>query len=135
MTNFAPWTTATLRSYGIPQDQATQTNGSPALQDIATNYTAVSSSFSYLFPPLSLTLFTFAPGPARLAVVQAQPTSVQLQLQGQPGTPYVIQSSTNLTPGAWVPVSTNRLSGSTMTFSLPASPGTPMQYYRAVWQP
>ena len=135
LTNFTPWTTATLRSYGIPQDQATQTNGSPALQDIATNYAAVSSSFSYLFPPLSLTLFTFAPGPARLAVVQAQPTSVQLQLQGQPGTPYVIQSSTNLTPGAWIPVSTNRLAGSTMTFSLPTSPGTPMQYYRAVWQP
>jgi hypothetical protein len=93
------------------------------------------TSFSYLFPPLSLTLFTFAPGAARLAVVQAQPTSVQLQLQGQPGTPYVIQSSTNLAPGAWIPVSTNRLAGSTMTFSLPTSPGTPMQYYRAVWQP
>ena len=95
----------------------------------------MSTNFSYSFPPLSLTLFTFAPGASRLSVAQVQPTSVQLLLQGQAGTPYVIQSSTNVLSGAWVPVSTNRLSGGALTVTLPVSPGTPQQYYRAVWQP
>jgi hypothetical protein len=118
-----------------PAGQAAQTNGAPALQDLATNSAPVSANFTYGFPPLSLTLFTLAPGPCTLSVLQVQPANVQLQLAGQPGTPYVIQSSTNLSSSVWVPVSTNRLSGSTLTISLPVAGGTPLQYYRAVWQP
>ena len=135
LTNFVPWSTATLMAYGIPQDLATQTNASPALQDIATNSAAVSSNFTYVFPPLSLSLFSFAPGPAKLSVEQVQPTSVQLQLQGQSGTPYVIQSSSDLSTKAWMPISTNKLTGSTILVNLPVASGTPHQYYRAVWQP
>jgi hypothetical protein len=134
LTNFVPSTTAMIRSYGIPQDQAVQTNGPAASQDIATNSAAVSSNFSYVFPPLSLTLFTFSPGPSTLSVLQAQPTQVQLRLQGQPGT-YVIQSATSLTSKTWNPVSTNVLTGGSAIINIPVSPGTAVQFYRAAWQP
>jgi hypothetical protein len=136
LTNFTPWTTATIQSYGIPQDQAAENNESSALQDIATtNFAAASTNFTYAFPPLSLTLFTFAPALAELSVLQVQPTQVQLQLQGQAGTPYVVQSSTNLNSSTWTPVATNTLSGGTATINIPVSAGTPEQFYRAVWQP
>ena len=95
LTNFVPWTTATIQSYGIPQDQAAETNAGASLQDIATtNFPTAGTNFTYSFPPLSLTLFTFAPGPSALSVLGVQPGQVELLLQGQPGTPYVIQSST-----------------------------------------
>jgi hypothetical protein len=134
LTNYVPSTTATIQSYGIPQDQAAQTNGPAASQDIATNSSAASSNFSYVFPPLSLTLFTFYPGPSTLSVLQVQPTQVQLQLQGQSGT-YVIQSSTNLSSKTWNPVSTNALAGTSATINIPVAPGAPVQFYRAAWQP
>ena len=61
LTNFVPWTTATIQSYGIPQDQAAETNAAASLQDIATtNFPTAGTNFTYSFPPLSLTLFTFA---------------------------------------------------------------------------
>ena len=31
LTNFVPWSTATLLSYGIPQDQAARTNGAAVI--------------------------------------------------------------------------------------------------------
>ncbi len=134
LTNFVPSTTATIQSYGIPQDQAAQNNGPAASQDIATNSTPASSNFSYVFPPLSLTLFTFSPGPSILSVLQVQPTQLQLQLQAQSGT-YVVQRSTDLSSRSWNPVSTNALTGSSTTINIPVSPGAPVQFYRAVWQP
>lgn len=134
LTNFVPWTTATIQSYGIPQDQAAQNSGPLAAQDLATNsLSGVAANFSYTFPPLSLTLFTFAPGPAALAVSAVQPGQVQLQLQGQPGTPYVIQSSPDLS--AWTPVSTNRLFGSSLNIPVSVAPTASAQFFRAVWQP
>jgi len=135
LTNFAPWAAATVRSYGLAQDQAAETNGPTLLQDIATNSTTVASTFNYDFPPLSLTLFTFAPSPSTLAVLQAQPASVQLQLQGQPGAPYVIQSATNLLGGIWTPIATNLLTGASTNITLPIAPGAPKQFFRAVWLP
>jgi hypothetical protein len=105
------------------------------LQDIATNSAAVASSFNYNFPPLSLTLFTFSPGPSTLAVLQVQPTSVQLQLQGQPGATYIIQTTANLTTGPWMPVATNLLTGTTTNLTLSTSPTSPNQFYRAIWSP
>ena len=134
LTNFVPSSTATIQSYGIPQDQAAENNGPAASQDIATNSYAASSNFSYDFPPLSLTLFTFFPGPSTLSVLQVQPSQVQLKLEGQSGT-YVIQSAPNLTSKTWTPVSTNALAGSSATINIPVNPGTPMQFYRAAWQP
>ena len=136
LTNFTPWTTATIQSYGIPQDQAAENNEISSLQDIATtNYSAAGTNFTYVFPPLSLTLFTFAPGPSKLSVLHVQPTQVQLQLQGQSGAQYVVQSSTNLNSQTWTPVATNTLSGSTATIGISISASTPEQFYRAVWQP
>jgi hypothetical protein len=136
LTNFMPATTATIQFYGIPQDQAAENNESASLQDIATtSYAVPGTNFNYVFPPLSLTLFTFAPEPSQISVLQVHPTQVQLQLQGQFGAPYVIQSSTNLNSPTWTPVATNTLSGSTATISISVTPGTPAQFYRAVWQP
>jgi alpha-N-arabinofuranosidase len=135
LSNFAPWTTATVRSYGLGQDQATETNGAPVLQDIATNSATVASTFNYNFPPLSLTLFTFSPAPSRLAVLQVQPTSVELQLQGQPGASYAIQSAPNVVGGSWISIATNLLTGATTNITLPVPAGAPRQFYRSVWLP
>jgi hypothetical protein len=136
LTNFTPWTTARIQSYGIPQDQAAENNESASLQDIATTYyTAASTNFTYVFPPLSLTLFNFAPSPPQISVLHAQPTEVQLRLQGQSGVPYVLQCSTNLNANAWTPVATNTLSGTTETINISVAAGIPLQFYRAVWQP
>jgi hypothetical protein len=134
LTNFAPWTSATVQSYGIPQDQAAETNAEESLQDIATtNFSTAGTNFTYSFPPLSLTLFTFEPGPSALSVLEVLPGQVELHIQGLPGTPYVIQSSTNLM--AWNSVSTNTLVGNTLNVYIPVSAGSPHQFYRAVWEP
>jgi len=134
LTNFVPWTNATIQSYGIPQDQAAENNAGASLQDIATtNFPTAGANFSCSFPPLSLTLFTFAPGPSALSVLGVPPGQVELLLQGQPGTPYVIQSSPDLM--TWVSVSTYTLVGSTLNITLPVPTGSPHQFYRAVWQP
>jgi alpha-N-arabinofuranosidase len=134
LTNFVPWSTASLLSYGIPQDQAAETNGAAALQDLAGgSYPSAAASFNYTFAPLSLTLFTFAPGAATLAVQTVQPGQVQLLLQGQPGTPYVIQSSPDLLN--WNSVATNILTGSSVSIPVPVLPGAATQFFRAVWQP
>ena len=134
LTNFVPWTSATIQSYGLPQDQAAQNNASASLQDLATNTLSnASANFNYNFPPLSLTLFTFAPAPAVLSVVNVQSAKINLLLRGQPGTPYVIQGSPD--GKSWTPISTNTLAGSSMTITLPISSTSPSQSYRAVWMP
>jgi hypothetical protein len=135
LTNFVPWKNATIQSFGIPQDQAAENNESSSLQDIATtNFATAGTNFTYTFPPLSLTLFTFQPGASMLSVLGVQSGQVELLLRGQPGTPYVIQSTPNLTT-AWTPVSTPTLVGSTTNITIPISAGVPQQFYRAVWQP
>src|SRR5579859_7722404 len=134
LNGFSAASAATIRSYGIPQDTAAQTGiGSP---DIAqTNFSGVGASFNYSFPPLSQTLFTFAPVAPSLTVMPAQTQfgKFVFQLQGQMGVPYVIQGSTNLVN--WAAVSTNMLVGSTLnvTNTVPVGPGT--QFWRALWQP
>ena len=134
LTNFVPWTNATIQSYGIPQDQATENNDADSSQDLATtNYPAAGADFVYSFPPLSLTLFTFAPGPSSLSLSGVQPGQIELLLQGQPGTPYVIQSSPDLS--VWTAVSTNTLIGSSLSITNLVSPNFPSQFYRAVWLP
>ena len=134
LTNFVPWSTATIQSYGVAQDEATRTNGPAALQVVVTNtYASAAASFSYNFPPMSLTLFTFAPGPASLSVQAFQPNQVNLLLQGQPNTSYIIQSAPNL-PGQWTSISTNTLVGTSTNISLSISPNQPAQFFRAIWQ-
>jgi len=85
---FGPSTDATLRSYGIPRDEATQTNGTSQAQHIAaTNCPVVVANFNYAFPPYSLTLFAFAPTAPQLVALPADQQPVGqfiFQLQGQP---------------------------------------------------
>ncbi len=63
LNGFVPDSTATVRSFGILQDEATRTNSTvPGSQDMATNsFTGASTNFTYSFPRLTLTLFTFSP--------------------------------------------------------------------------
>jgi len=132
---YTPNTAATIRSYGIPQDEATRTNALYSMQDIATNnFTGAAASFTNTFPPLSMTLFTLAPTAPQLAVLPAgQPNQFVFQLQGQAGVPYVIQNSADLL--AWNFTATNTLVGSTALVTNTLKPNVPVQFWRAVWQP
>jgi alpha-L-arabinofuranosidase len=133
LTNFSPWTTATIQSYGIPQDLAAGPGAGPESPGIATSsYSPAGTNFTYEFPPLSLTLFTFVPGPPGLLALGIQPGQLQLLLKGQSGTPYVVQSSLDLI--GWIPVNTNTLAGNTATINIPIPTNSTGQYYRAVWQ-
>jgi hypothetical protein len=136
LTGFSPSALATIRSYGIPQDEAARTNGTAQAQDIATNnFPGASATFNYSFPALSLTLFTLAPAAPNLAVVPPTRPGGQfvLQLQGQPGVRYFVQSSTNL--AAWTCVSTSTLAGNTLNLTNPVPAGAAVRFWRAQWQP
>jgi alpha-L-arabinofuranosidase len=137
LSGFTPDAAAMVRSYGIPQDEATRTNAPMAAQDIATNtFAGAGATFSYSFPPLSLTLFTFAPAAPDLEVLPppAQPGGqFVFQLQGQPGARYYVQNSTNLS--AWTTVSTNWLTDSSLNLTNPVPAGEAISFWRAVWQP
>jgi hypothetical protein len=131
---FIPDSGAVIRSYGIPQDTAAQTGAGS--QDIAqTNSAAAGTNFAWTFPPLSITLFTLAPAAPRLAVATPAPQAGEpllVQLQGQPGTTYVIQISTDLS--VWTSVSTNALGTNStliLTNPVPAAPG--QTFWRALW--
>jgi alpha-L-arabinofuranosidase len=132
LTNFIPAPNAMIQSYGIPQDDAAETNGAAALQDIAeTNFTGATTNFTYAFPPLSLTLFTFAP-----AAVQVQSSVVSanqfiLQYQGQTNVPYIVQESPDLIN--WTSVSTNISTGA-MSSVTNAISGT-KEFWRVIWEP
>jgi hypothetical protein len=133
LTNFVPSATATIHSYGMPQDNAVENNLATNLQDIAvSSFSGVAPVFTNSFAPLSLTLFTFAPAAPSLNALPAAPGQFVLRLNGQPGTPYVIQSSTNLRN--WNTVSTNFLAGSFFNLTN-STAGTNSQFWRAVWQP
>jgi hypothetical protein len=130
LANFVPLASATVRSYGIAQDEETRTNGPAAAQDIAvTNFQSASTNFTTTFPPYSLTLFTFAP-----AAPQLQPGIVAhgqylFQVQGQGGVSYEIQTSTNLV--SWTSNAMITLSGSTGMVTNDASAST--RFWRAMW--
>jgi len=62
LTGFAPTATATVVSYGIPQDEAARTGVGSA--DLATTtLSGVSSAFNYTVPPYSATLLVFGGAP------------------------------------------------------------------------
>jgi hypothetical protein len=131
---FTPYSTATVYSYGIPQDTAAQLGtGSP---DVAqTNFVGAAANFSYAFPPYSATVLSLAPTAATFLNVSPQPAlnQVVFQLQGQAGAPYVIWNSLDLL--SWTPVSTNTLPLSTAYVTNSYDPSIPVQYWRASWQP
>ena len=133
---FTPAASATVYSYGIPQDNAAQTGiGSP---DIAqTNFSAAAANFTNAFAPYSATVFSLVPAPARLSSLGINLSQFILQLQGQAGIPYVLQVSTNLFN--WSNFSTNIPAAGTLnlTNSLTngLAPHAPAQYWRAAWLP
>ena len=135
LNGFTPGATATIRSYGIANDEAARTNGTPAAKDISTNMIAdAGTNFTYSFPPCSMTLLTLAPAAPRLAVTAtASPGQYVFQLQGQPDVRYLIQCSTNLT--SWIPVATNTLAGTTSNLTNALRGDNPLKFWRAVWQP
>jgi hypothetical protein len=136
LAGFFPGTNATVRSYGIPQDEAARTNAPIQAQDIATNnFSGASAGFNFSFPPLSLSLFTLNPAAPRVAVVPPARAGGQfvLQIQGQPYVRYVTQASSNLS--TWTNVSTNTLVGSTLNITNPIPAGATVQFWRAVWLP
>ena len=132
LTNFSVWPVATIRSYGIAQDEATRTNAPAAAQDIAlTNFPAASTNFTAAFPPYSLTLYTFAP-----AAPQMQPGFMAggeyvFQLLGQSNVVYEVQTSTNLV--SWASNTVTTLPGTAWNFTNPVSGGA--RFWRAVWLP
>jgi len=135
LTNFVPSANATVQSYGIPQDQAVEYGGSSApLQDIATtNFPTAGTNFTCSFPALSLTLFTFAPAAAQLQSSLTSDGQFTLQIQGQTGVPYVVQTSADLIN--WTSISTNLLNSNVLNLTNAISPASPQQFWRAVWLP
>ncbi len=131
LTNFIPWSSATMRAYGLQQDEATRTNAAASAQDISTNTTAATTIFTNSFPPYSLTLFTFPPAAARLQAMASPQTQLIFQIQGQSGVPYQIQTSTNLL--AWTSNNTLTLSGTNGNVTNNISAGA--KFWRAEWLP
>jgi hypothetical protein len=135
VTGFVPASFGRVYSYGIPQDNAAQSGiGSP---DVAqTALSGVSASFNYSFAPYSATVLSLYPAPASLTAIlnPADATQIILQLQGQSGVPYVIQSSSNLT--VWTSISTNTpLGANTVSITNTISPSVLKTFWRAIWQP
>jgi hypothetical protein len=132
LTNFFPWSAATVRAFGIAQDEATRTNGPAAAQDIVTNiFTGASTNFTATFPAYSLTLFTFAPAAPKVQSLAAPGGNFIFQLQGQPGVPYQIQTSANLI--SWTSNATVIISNTAWSVTNPVSGGA--KFWRAVWLP
>jgi len=135
ISGYVPSPVATLRTFGIPNDEATRTNGSAAAKDITTNTVDnLNASFARSYDRLSMSLFTLIPTAPTLQVLPpAQPGQVVIELGGQPEVPYVIQSSTNLVN--WTSLSTNQLASSTLNLTNPVAVGAGQQFWRALWQP
>ncbi|MFZ0826637.1 MAG: alpha-L-arabinofuranosidase [Verrucomicrobiia bacterium] len=103
LAGYVPHSVATVRSYGIPQDEATRTNGPAANQDLAVgSFAPVSQDFTYAFPPYSLILFTFTPAvaPPLLTIFLSATNTVVVQWPS-PSTGWNLQQNTDLTTGNW----------------------------------
>jgi len=101
LAGFSPDSAATVYSYGMPQDDAAQTNAPLAMQDITTNeMTVARGGFQYSFPPYSLTLFTLTPtGPALTA---SQPAAGTVQISWPwPSTGWNLRQNTDLSTTNW----------------------------------
>jgi hypothetical protein len=80
--------------------------------------------------PVSLTLAPGLPAAPVLRAWSAAGGQLVLQIQGDSGIPYILQTSTNLT--TWTSISTNQLPGGTLTITNTTS--SP-EFWRALWQP
>ncbi len=134
LTNFSPWASAVVHTFGMDQDNAARTNGPAAFQDVAmTNFPSAGTNFTATFSPYSLTVFTFWPAAPRLQPISTGAGNYVFRLSGVSGVPYVVQSATNLASPTWMTESTNWLVGSSMNVTSPVPQG--MKYWRTVWWP
>jgi hypothetical protein len=129
LTGFIPSGIATVRSYGIPQDDAAHANGPLADQNIAVrSVSAVGTNFNYVFPPYSLTLFTFtAPVPA-LTIFGTSTNTVVVQWSS-PSVGWTLMESTDLTVPNWAPA-TNPISDDGTNRFVVLDTSTGSQFFR-----
>ena len=100
LNGFVPSPIATVRSYGIPQDNAAQDNAPLAAQDIATGtFTGAAPTFSYAFPPYSLTLFTFTPKLPSLGIILS--TTNTAVVFWPTNAAYTLQTNADLSTANW----------------------------------
>ena len=131
VTGFTSATNATVYSYGIPQDNAVRYGeGSPNIAQTSISFSG--TTITYAFPPYSSTVMVLTPPPTTLLPLSHSASQVVLQLQGEAGIAYVLESSTNLTN--WTPVSTNTPVGNTINLTNSVS-SVSQKYWRAKWQP
>ena len=125
LANFSPNSAATVCSYGMPQDDAAETNAPLATQDIATNQmTVAGGGFTYAFPPYSLTLFTFVPTGPSLAVSKPAANSVIVSWPW-PSTGWTLKQSTSLTTSNWTtPPETVQNDGTNNFIIITSPPGS-----------
>jgi alpha-L-arabinofuranosidase len=138
LSNYSPSATVLVRSFGIPQDEATRTNGSATAQDIQTNLAAAGSLFNITFPPYSMTLFTFSPLEAAVVAPKFSSPGIvavtggwQLSLIAPAGQRFTLLQSGDLT----VPVSrwtvlTNGMFGAGPTLVTDQITGAAARFYR-----
>ena len=131
LAGYVPNAVATVRTYGIPQDEAARTNGPVADQDIAMgSFASASPNFTCSFPPYSLTLFTFAPPviPPWLTIFLAATNTVIVQWPS-PSAGWTLQENTDLSTSNWVGASDTIYDDGTNRFIV-VDPTAGNQYFR-----
>jgi hypothetical protein len=131
VTNYAPIGTATVYSYGMQQDNAAEAANNAC--DITTNSYGVSANFSYTLAPYSINVFVFSAAPSLSVTPPSGAGQVLLQLGGEPGVSYVLQTSPDLFN--WTSVATNVLAGNALTITNPVALAAEAQFWRAAWFP
>jgi hypothetical protein len=100
-----------------------------------TNIPVTNGILSDLVPFQSITLYVLPgllPFNLQKSAVASPPGQVNLQLNGQSGLKYIVQSSSNLVN--WTPYSTNMLVSNSFSFSVPTSGGN-VKFYRGLFAP
>ena len=137
LAGYGPGPEATMRMYGIPQDDAARTNAIPAHQDISFSSIAIPGSlFERTFPPLSISVINLVPeAPTVTLQIQGIMPEAEfvLTLHGQPGVTYVIENSRDMQN--WTAVSTNTLSAAALDVRFSSQVAGSNAFWRASWRP
>ena len=97
-----------------------------------TNYPGATSSVRFVSrTAFNLTAMGSTVSPASLAIVLTNGLApFQIQLTGQAGRAYAIDTSSNLQAGSWVPLLTNTAVAGQFIFTDPRSSNFPVRFYR-----